>query len=115
MTQQEFLQSLPESVTIKGNFMSRDVWVKGFLLSPVPSLKIVKHSPDGFNWGYGGSGPAQLALAILIRYVDANTAQQYYHQFKFGFIATLPRSDFEGTYNLRQIMNDILNTPEPVE
>ena len=23
------------------------------------------HSPSGFEWGYGGSGPAQLALAIL--------------------------------------------------
>lgn len=23
------------------------------------------HSPDGFNWGYPGSGPAQLAYAIL--------------------------------------------------
>ena len=26
---------------------------------------IVYHSPDGFEWGYGGSGPADLALAIL--------------------------------------------------
>jgi hypothetical protein len=26
---------------------------------------IRNHSPDGFNWGYGGSGPSQLALAIL--------------------------------------------------
>lgn len=23
------------------------------------------HSPTGAEWGYGGSGPAQLALAIL--------------------------------------------------
>lgn len=23
------------------------------------------HSPDGFEWGYGGSGPSDLALAIL--------------------------------------------------
>ena len=23
------------------------------------------HSPDGFEWGYGGSGPADLALALL--------------------------------------------------
>jgi hypothetical protein len=28
-------------------------------------LDLFNHSPDGFNWGYGGSGPAQLALAIL--------------------------------------------------
>ena len=28
-------------------------------------LDLFNHSPDGFNWGYGGSGPAQLSLAIL--------------------------------------------------
>jgi hypothetical protein len=27
------------------------------------------HSPDGFEWGYGGSGPADLALAILVDYL----------------------------------------------
>lgn len=28
-------------------------------------LDIVPHSPSGFEWGYRGSGPAQLAVAIL--------------------------------------------------
>jgi hypothetical protein len=28
-------------------------------------LDLFNHSPTGFEWGYGGSGPAQLALAIL--------------------------------------------------
>jgi Family of unknown function (DUF6166) len=23
---------------------------------------VVQHSPDGYEWGYGGSGPAELAL-----------------------------------------------------
>lgn len=31
-----------------------------------PSQKLWNHSPTGFEWGYGGSGPAQLALAILL-------------------------------------------------
>lgn len=26
---------------------------------------VVRHSPDGFEWGFGGSGPADLALSIL--------------------------------------------------
>ena len=34
-------------------------------LSLEKSLKVVDHSPDGFQWGYLGSGPAQLAAAIL--------------------------------------------------
>lgn len=28
-------------------------------------LDLWNHSPTGFEWGYGGSGPAQLALALL--------------------------------------------------
>jgi hypothetical protein len=31
---------------------------------PLPHL--VKHSPTGFSWGYGGSGPADLARCLLI-------------------------------------------------
>lgn len=26
---------------------------------------VVKHSPTGYTWGYGGSGPADLALSLL--------------------------------------------------
>lgn len=33
---------------------------------PLPThWDIYNHSPTGFEWGYSGSGPAQLALAIL--------------------------------------------------
>ena len=42
------------------------VTVGGRLLDPFPSQAVRNHSPTGFAWGYGGSGPAQLALAILI-------------------------------------------------
>ena len=30
-----------------------------------PRNNLRNHSPDGFEWGYGGSGPAQLALALV--------------------------------------------------
>lgn len=30
-----------------------------------PRFDAVNHSPDGFEWGYGGSGPSQLAFAML--------------------------------------------------
>ena len=35
-------------------------------LHPERSQAVKNHSPDGFNWGYGGSGPGQLTLAILL-------------------------------------------------
>lgn len=31
----------------------------------LPGPRVVHHSPDGYEWGYGGSGPADLALNIL--------------------------------------------------
>jgi hypothetical protein len=27
---------------------------------------IIRHSPDGFEWGYSGSGPSDLAIAICV-------------------------------------------------
>lgn len=42
-------------------------------ISPDQSLRFRNHSPDGFEWSYGGSGPAQLALAILL-----HAAENYY-------------------------------------
>jgi hypothetical protein len=59
------------------------VTVNGNPLSPAPSLKIVNHSPTGFAWGYYGSGPAQLALAILLDCMeDKDIATRYYQDFK---------------------------------
>lgn len=33
-----------------------------------PLRHVVYHSPDGFNWGYSGSGPCDLGLSILADY-----------------------------------------------
>lgn len=58
-------------------------------LSPKPSQKLRNHSPDGFQWGYGGSGPAQLALAILLDVTSSPAmAQTYYQDFKFHIVAS---------------------------
>lgn len=49
------------------------------------------HSPDGFQWGYDGSGPAQLALALLAHATgDDEFALATYQQFKREVVATLP-------------------------
>ncbi len=55
-----------------------------------PRFDLRRHSPSGFAWGYGGSGPAQLALALIADAVDDETAVRYYHQLKFRLIARLP-------------------------
>lgn len=33
-----------------------------------PKNNLRNHSPNGFNWGYGGSGPAQLSLASAVMF-----------------------------------------------
>jgi len=55
------------------------------------ALGIRNHSPTGFEWGYGGSGPAQLALAILTHEYGKEIAQDFYQRFKWAYIATLPQ------------------------
>lgn len=51
------------------------------------------HSPSGFEWGYSGSGPAQLALAMIAHAThDDELALRHYLTFACEFIAALPRS-----------------------
>jgi len=65
---------------------------------PLPlRLEVRNHSPTGFEWGYGGSGPAQLALAIMLDYFETfhedgnvNAALIMYQAFKFKVIGRLP-------------------------
>jgi Family of unknown function (DUF6166) len=55
-------------------------------------LDISNHSPTGFMWGYAGSGPAQLALAILADALgDDQAALRLHQRFKFRVICALKR------------------------
>lgn len=74
------------------------------LITNVPHL-LTHHSPTGYEWGYGGSGPADLALNIvesILRHIDHKGALgspawdkyrpyadtwRIYQDFKFHFIA----------------------------
>lgn len=80
-----------------GCMETREVWLNGNSLPLHKSLRACNHSPDGFNWGYGGSGPAQLALAVLLEFTndDVQTALECHQEFKWRFIACLPQSDFD--------------------
>ena len=61
-----------------------------------PRLDLFNHSPTGFGWGYGGSGAAQLALAILADFLDDDELAVRLHQpFKAEVIAGMPREEWE--------------------
>ena len=51
---------------------------------------VVRHSPSGPEWGYGGSGPADCARSVLLALVDEATADAHYQAFKAEVIAALP-------------------------
>jgi hypothetical protein len=56
-----------------------------------PRLDLWNHSPTGFEWGYGGSGPAQLALAILADYFgNDEQALVFYQGFKRAVVSKFP-------------------------
>lgn len=61
MTEERFsdftlFEPIEDGIVLKRDDAGR-VWTN------IPHL-VTHHSPDGFEWGYGGSGPADLALNI---------------------------------------------------
>lgn len=75
---------------------------------PLPlRLELRNHSPTGFCWGYTGSGPAQLALAMCAEVVDAETALRAYQHVKCKLIATLPMETREWTISGASVRDEI--------
>ena len=90
-------------LTIEGDFASRGISVNGKPLSPRASQAVWNHSPDGFNWGYGGSGPAQLALAILLEAgLRREEAVRLHQDFKWDFVARWPSTDLRVEVDLQR-------------
>lgn len=70
------------------------VSVDGHPVPLEPSLKVFPHSPSGFEVGYGGSGPAQLALAILMMFTNIRLAVQLHQDFKWEVLA---KNEYQNT------------------
>ncbi len=81
---------------------------KQVLVNDEPLKHIMVHSPDGFNWGYGGSGPADLALAILADLMGEEEARKHYQAFKGEIIAELPQ-DADWTLTEEEIRNWLID------
>jgi hypothetical protein len=60
---------------------------QGISVRPLPARNdLFNHSPSGFEYGYGGSGPAQLALAILAHHLR-------FHSEDFSVVKRIARLD----------------------
>ena len=93
-------------IKLKGEWESKRIWLNGKELLPDRSLMIVNHSPDGFSYGYAGSGPSQLAFALCLEIYDNPAGYQI---FKRKFIATLPQSNFDLTLTIPENTKELIN------
>jgi hypothetical protein len=75
-----------------------------------PRFDLENHSPTGFEWGYGGSGPAQLALALLADALRSGKKARKLHQrFKRKVTARICHdANWElSDRNIRTIVSDL--------
>lgn len=94
-------------MTLTGEFATRAVRLDGRPIDPTPSQTVWNHSPDGFNWGYGGSGPAQLALGILLFVgLTPDRAVRLHQQLKWDLVCGLPQGDFAIEFDLAAWVRD---------
>ena len=63
-----------------------------------PRFDLRNHSPTGFEMGYAGSGPAQLALALCADALgNDKLAQRVYQDVKFKLVSRIEGDRFEFT------------------
>jgi hypothetical protein len=67
-----------------------------------PRHDLANYSPSGFAWGYSGSGPAQLALALCVDALGDDARALAIHQaFKFRVVAELSqRQGWDMTHDI---------------
>jgi len=79
------------------------------------ALDVQNHSPSGFSWGYGGSGPAQLALALLVEIYGRDAPEvRYYQDFKWRIVAAMPQEKpwWMSEEGIRGTMKALINEVE---
>lgn len=58
-----------------------------------PLRHLQRHSPTGFEWGYAGSGPADLARSILGDVLgQEDPSPREYQRVKFELVANVPKA-----------------------
>ena len=83
---------LPEAESLTGEPDDVILWrtLEGEARASIPHA--ARHSPTGIEWGYGGSGPADLARSILLALVGEGAADALYQRFKAEVVAGVPEA-----------------------
>ena len=77
-----------------------------------PRLNLVNYSPTGFEWGYGGSGPAQTALALLADALE-NLAVRLHQDLKWELVAHLDRRHESWTLQEEAVLSWVARKIDP--
>ncbi|NOQ29951.1 MAG: XRE family transcriptional regulator [Helicobacteraceae bacterium] len=59
-----------------------------------PRHDLFNHARDGYDWGYIGAGPLQLAFAILVKMTNPQFATKYRAQFNKEVVAKLDQKNW---------------------
>lgn len=101
------IKECPTMLNVWGEHDTHEVYLNANKLDIKPSIKVWNHSSE-FNWGYGGSGPAQLSLAILLTYIPRQFAVKLHQKFKFKVVASWPGGkDFAVNIDLKEILTKL--------
>jgi len=92
---------------IRGDWETKQVWIGGREVRPERSLCVRNHSPDGFSWGDGRSGSAQLALALLLEITTEEMALLWYQDVQSYILAQLAQDDF--VIDSQEVVDFIVN------
>ena len=84
----------PDTIHAVRGPVEPEVTIGGEPLDWRASLAVRNHSPSGIEWGYSGSGPSQLALAVLLALTDRETAERRYQEFKRDVIAQISEAEW---------------------
>lgn len=99
-------------VRVEGIPLVFKVW-RGRALPLDMRNELWNHSPDGPEWGYGGSGPAQLALAVLADFAGPNVALRQYQKFKWAFVQYWDKGGWVLTGEVVRVWLDALEPADP--
>jgi hypothetical protein len=92
---------------IRGHWETKQVWIDGREVCPERSMGVRRYSPNGFSWGDGGSGAAQLALALLLELTHEDLALLWYQDVQWHIVAPLAQGDF--VIDSQEIVDCIVN------
>ena len=95
----KYFESEPEDSLKDGIAGSVNIIIEDCRIPLRLRLDLANHSPTGFGWNYHGSGPSQLALAILAYTGSDDWALEHYQEFKREVVALLKPGSWRLEYD----------------